>query len=224
MTKLETFVDLFCGIGGFRLAFEDRGLKCVFSSDIDEDARQAYKANFDELPAGDITQVDAKDIPAHDVLAGGFPCQSFSTSGTKQGLEDPRGQLFYEIIRIARHHRPKVVFLENVRNILEIDDGRVLREFESEWNAAGYSVRYHTLNASMYGVPQSRWRVYFVIIRNDVPLQSVSPPPMKESLYICDLLEQDANDDKWLHLSEKRGKSNRGRVGRYRYRFKRSFH
>ena len=222
MIKLEKFIDLFCGIGGFRLALEERGLECVFSSDIDEDARKAYNANFGEFPTGDITKVDAKDVPPHDVITGGFPCQSFSLSGRQKGLDDPRGQLFYEIIRIAKHHKPKVVFLENVRHILEIDDGDVYKEFEQAWNTAGYSVRYHLLNASMYGVPQSRWRVYFVIIRHDVALQSVEPKPASDSLYICDLIEPEARDDEWLHVSENRGlQKGKGkkaiRAGRYRY-------
>ena len=223
MGKIK-FVDLFCGIGGFRLALEARGAECVFSSDINKHARESYKQNFGELPSGDITKIEAEDIPAHDVLTGGFPCQSFSIAGSKKGVNDDRGQLFYEIIRIARHHRPRIVLLENVPHILEIDDGMVLEEFTTAWNAAGYRVTYHLLNSSNYAVPQARQRVYFAIIRNDVALKSYRPPVAKDKIYICEILDEAANADPKLRVPETHGLSSpraqRARQVRGHYRYK----
>ena len=202
-TRIDTYIDLFCGIGGFRVGLGRHGLKCVFSSDINKHAREAYKANYDEYPSGDITKIEVEDIPEHDMITGGFPCQAFSISGKKKGLSDSRGQLFYEIIRIAEHHRPKVVFLENVRNILEIQGGDVFELFVQEWESIGYRVTYHLLNASLFGVPQARWRVYFVIIRNDVPLKSLTPDPSQEEpVYLCDIIDPAANDDLSLRIKE----------------------
>lgn len=146
------FIDLFCGIGGFRVALEQRGLQCVFSSEIDKRACEAYKANFGETPHGDITQIDAHDIPSHDILCAGFPCQPFSTAGKQGGISDPRGQLFHEIIRIADFHKPKLLLLENVKHIQRIDDGGVIREIEEALDKIGYEMHFRTLNASNYGI------------------------------------------------------------------------
>jgi DNA (cytosine-5)-methyltransferase 1 len=107
------FVDLFCGIGGFRVALEKRGLECVFSSDIDSYAQEAYKKKFGETPAGNITEIPANKIPKHDILCAGFPCQPFSISGKMESVKDPRGRLFYEIHRIAKYHKPSILLLEN---------------------------------------------------------------------------------------------------------------
>jgi len=111
------FIDLFCGIGGFHLALNSFGAECVFASDIDKNARTVYVSNFGIEPKGDITKIRNKDIPAHDILCAGFPCQPFSISGNQKGFNDPRGKLFYQIIRIARYHRPKIILLENVKNL-----------------------------------------------------------------------------------------------------------
>lgn len=112
-------IDLFCGIGGFRLAMEDNGVECVFSSDIDSFAQQTYKANFGEIPYGDITKIDAKDIPSFDILTAGFPCQPFSYAGLCEGFEDQtRGTLFFDICRILSYHKPKMFFLENVKGLV----------------------------------------------------------------------------------------------------------
>ena len=109
--KLKRFIDLFSGIGGFRMALESFGGKCVFSSDWDKQAQITYEANFGEKPAGDITEIKEKDIPPHNVICAGFPCQAFSISGKRKGFEDTRGTLFFDIARIARHHNPEVLFL-----------------------------------------------------------------------------------------------------------------
>jgi DNA (cytosine-5)-methyltransferase 1 len=115
------FIDLFAGLGGFRVALEKTGATCVFSSEINTYARQVYKANFDEDASGDITQIKEKDIPAHDVLCGGFPCQAFSALGMKKGFLDTRGTLFFDVARIAKHHKPKAIFLENVPGLVSHD-------------------------------------------------------------------------------------------------------
>ena len=166
MDKLK-FIDLFCGIGGFRVALEKYGLECVFSSDIDRYAQDSYYKNFKEKPNGDITEISEKKIPNHDVLCAGFPCQSFSISGKQAGIKDSRGRLFYEIIRISNYHKPKILLLENVKNILTVDNGNVIKTIESKLDEIGYKIKRHILNSSYFGVPQSRERVYFVAVRKD---------------------------------------------------------
>ena len=111
-----SFIDLFCGIGGFRFALEDLGHDCVFTSDNDPHAQQTYELNFGETPFGDITALNALGIPPHDVLCAGFPCQPFSISGKQLGFEDARGTLLYQVLRIAEFHQPRILFLENVKN------------------------------------------------------------------------------------------------------------
>lgn len=192
------FIDLFCGIGGFRVALEQRGLECVLSSDIDEHARKAYKANFGELPSGDIISIPANKIPKHDIICGGFPCQAFSISGKQKGVTDPRGRLFFEILRIAEHHKPMLLLLENVKNILSIDGGSVMRMIEQKLDEKGYTLQAHPhLNASHYGVPQARERVFFVAIRKNF-LPSVTYEPPKETLkevYLSSVLEPAVDAD-----------------------------
>lgn len=148
------FIDLFCGIGGFRVALEQRGLECVFSSDTDHFVQDVYKQNFGEKPAGDITEIPENKIPKHDILCAGFPCQSFSISGKKGGVSDPRGRLFYEIQRIADYHKPYVLLLENVKNILTIDNGEVIKTIDKKLDEIGYELHRHVLNASHFGVPK----------------------------------------------------------------------
>ena len=118
------FIDLFAGMGGFRIALERCGLQCVYSSEWDKYAQLTYEYNFGELPDGDITKVTASDIPNHDVLCAGFPCQAFSVSGKQRGFDDARGTLFFEVAKIIKIKNPKVIFLENVRNLLTHDNGR----------------------------------------------------------------------------------------------------
>ncbi|MDO8730723.1 MAG: DNA cytosine methyltransferase [Candidatus Omnitrophota bacterium] len=189
------FIDLFCGIGGFRSALEKKGLECVFSSDIDEKAAESYRKNFGDKPKGDITEISEKKIPAHDILCAGFPCQSFSISGDMKGLDDNRGRLFYEIIRIAQYHQPYVLLLENVKNILTVDDGQVIKTIETKLDEIGYRLHKHVLNASYFGIPQSRERVYFVGLRKDTGAKSklsYSPPiETRKRIFLEDVLEKD---------------------------------
>lgn len=193
---MRRFIDLFSGIGGFRVALEQEGMNCVFSSEIDKHACNSYKQNFGESPFGDITKISNNDIPEHDILCAGFPCQPFSLSGLMKGLQDERGRLFYEVIRIARHRKPPLLLLENVKNILTIDNGRVINEIHDRLKRIGYTTEQHVLNASHFGIPQKRERVYFVCIRDGSPLSYSAPKPTYEKKYLSDILlpnEQCAN-------------------------------
>ena len=181
-----TFIDLFAGIGGFRLALEKGGAKCVFSSEIHRYALQVYKANFNEDAAGDITQIKAKDIPAHDVLCAGFPCQAFSRLGMEKGFSDTRGTLFFEIVRIAKHHKPKIIFLENVPGLVSHNKGDTFETITNNLTNLGYKVYWKILEATMFGVPQKRRRIFIVAVRNDIkkefsfPTGSLSKKTMKD--------------------------------------------
>ena len=191
------FIDLFCGIGGFRVALEKRGFECVYSSDIDSKAQQAYKRNFGEKPEGDITEIPTKRIPKHDILCAGFPCQSFSISGKQNGVRDDRGRLFYEIVRIAQHHQPYVLFLENVKNIITIDNGKVIHTIKTKLDEIGYDLHTHILNSSFFGVPQSRERVYFVALRKDVKgkLRYNKPKETFKKVFLEDILDNNIDKD-----------------------------
>jgi len=162
------FIDLFSGIGGFRIAFENCGNKCVFSSEFDKWARETYHQNFGEYPSGDITQISSDNIPDHDILCAGFPCQPFSIAGMRKGFEDARGTLFFEVARILRDKQPKAFLLENVRGIIGHDKGKTLKTIEKILDSTGYDFCYKILNATDYGVPQNRERWYCVGFRKDL--------------------------------------------------------
>jgi len=188
-----TFIDLFAGIGGFRIALQNLGGKCVFSSEIDKYAQQTYLANFGELPYGDITLAETKEhIPKNfDVLCGGFPCQAFSIAGNRLGFEDTRGTLFFEIAKIVKKHRPKAIFLENVKNLISHDKGNTLRVIlnvlEKELR---YKVSYKVLNASHFGLPQNRERVYIVGFRDDIQQKFSFPTPINTKTSLDSILEK----------------------------------
>lgn len=193
------FIDLFCGIGGFRFA-ADRSFKkykikgkCVFSSDIDIPAQTSYEANFGERPTGDITKVEAKDIPDFDLLFGGFPCQSFSIIGKREGFADKtRGTLFFEIARILKEKRPRAFVLENVKQLTSHDGGRTIKTIISTLrDELGYHVDYRVLNALDYGLPQKRERV--VIVGSTVPFVMKWPEPVKNGKTLVDILEKEVD-------------------------------
>ncbi|MBO4659598.1 MAG: DNA cytosine methyltransferase [Prevotella sp.] len=167
-----TFIDLFAGIGGFRIAFQNLGGKCVYSSEFDAKAQESYLANYGEMPFGDITKESTKSyIPKDfDVLCGGFPCQAFSLAGRRLGFDDEtRGTLFFEIEAILRKHQPKAFFLENVKGLAIHDKGRTLKTILEHLNDAGYDVvPPQILNAMDYGVPQHRERIYIIGFRKDL--------------------------------------------------------
>lgn len=153
------FIELFAGIGGFRVALEALGGQCVWECERDECAKMAYRANFGAWPYFDVTVADTAKIPSYDVLTGGFPCQDFTNLGEQAGLEGERGGLFFEIIRLARAHRPRLLLLENVRGLVTMNEGGTMRLVVSALEAEGYAVRYGLLNAHAL-LPQFRNRVY----------------------------------------------------------------
>lgn len=165
------FVDLFCGIGGFHQALTGLGGRCVFACDIDPDCRKTYQLNYNVLPNSDITRIDERLIPPHDVLCAGFPCQSFSKAGNRLGFADPtKGTLFFDVLRILRHHRPAYAILENVRNLASHDKGNTWRVIRDSLREAGYDVADEPVIFSPHyiGVPQHRERVYIMCVRRDV--------------------------------------------------------
>jgi len=199
---MNKFIDLFCGIGGFRLALEKQGLQCVFSSDIDKHVQKVYFKNFKDMPKGDISEIPAKKIPKHDVLCAGFPCQSFSISGKRKGILDNRGRLFYEIIRIAEYHQPSILLLENVKNILSINNGGVIKTIENKLNEIGYNVFMHVLNASFFGIPQARKRVYFVCLRKDLNLSSNRPKETYIKIYLENVLDKEIDKNLFINRTD----------------------
>jgi len=157
------FVDLFAGLGGFHLAAKQLGGECVFASEIDPKLRENYKANFGIEPAGDIKKVDAKDVPPHDLLCAGFPCQPFSKAGDQMGWEDTvRGTVFFNIVEVLRHHRPKFVILENVAHFVRHDKGNTYARVRECLESLGYKVKHAQLSPHKFGVPQIRERIYMV--------------------------------------------------------------
>lgn len=157
------FIDLFAGIGGMRIGFESAGATCVFSSEWDKFAQKTYEANFNEIPEGDITQISENEIPKFDILVGGFPCQPFSSIGKREGFKHKtQGTLFYDVARIIEHHKPKAFLLENVAGLLSHDQGNTLKTILGTLVELNYKVSYKVLDASDYGVPQKRDRIYIV--------------------------------------------------------------
>nr|WP_245640060.1 DNA (cytosine-5-)-methyltransferase [Paenibacillus dakarensis] len=158
------YIELFAGIGGFRSALDRLGGECVFASEIDPFATRAYKALYDGAPElhGDITQIDAQEVPDHDVLVGGFPCQAFSVAGQRKGFEDARGTLFFEIARIASAKQPRLMLLENVKGLLSHDGGKTFETMCAILNDIGYAIDFRVLNSKHFGVPQNRERIFIV--------------------------------------------------------------
>ena len=160
--------DFFCGIGGFHEAAQRVGVEVVFACDIDEEARRAYHANYGLQPVGDITDVQPADVPPYDLLFAGFPCQPFSIIGAKRGFQDPRGALFFELLRFVRVHRPQGIILENVKQLATAQKGEVLRRILADLAQLGYAVDYRILNALDYGLPQKRERTFIVATQQQV--------------------------------------------------------
>ena len=190
--KNISYIDLFAGIGGFRLALDSFGASCVFTSEWDKHSQDVYIKNFGDEPDGDITKIKEKDIPKHDMLFAGFPCQSFSISGKQKGFDDSRGTLFFDIARIAKYHKPKFMILENVKNILTIDNGKTLKTIrkvlEEDLN---YSVIVKLLKGNDFGVPQQRERVFFICFHKSLKIKNfeLSKPDLNY-LSVRDILEE----------------------------------
>ena len=187
------FIDLFCGIGGFRIAFESAGGECVFSSDIDRWANETYNNNFGEMPKGDITKIKSEEIPNHDILCAGFPCQPFSIAGKRLGFSDTRGTLFFEVERILKDKKPRAFILENVKGLVSHDNGNTLRTILNKLDELGYSVFYKILNSADYGVPQNRERIYIVGFREKVS-EFNFPLPLKNKINVKSILDQNVKN------------------------------
>lgn len=214
-TKIEQgrknlrFVDLFCGIGGFHSAMKEASeqkklhCQCVFSCDIDTYAQKTYYHNYNILPRGDITKIDEKIVPRHDILFAGFPCQAFSVAGYRKGFEDTRGTLFFDVARIIKYHQPKFVILENVKGLVGHDKGNtlktILKILEEELK---YFVQYKVLNTSEYSnIPQNRERIY--IVASKERLTDVFPQKQILSKTIYDILDHKQQDDCYYYNSHK---------------------
>lgn len=194
--KEYNFIDLFAGIGGFHLAFKSFGAKCMFASEWDKYAQDVYYNNHNIKPFGDITLIDEKEIPKHDILCGGFPCQAFSISGKQQGFNDTRGTLFFDILRIVKYHKPRFLLLENVKNFEKHNNGETLKTVYTTLEQEGYSVFHKVLNGSDFGVPQSRHRVYITAFRKDLEVNKfIFPEPLNIKIRLKDILEDNKNID-----------------------------
>lgn len=232
--KKLKFIDLFCGIGGFRFAAERNGLECVFSCDIDPFARKTYESNFNESPVEDIYQVDPKNIQSFDILFAGFPRQSFSYSGKGLGFNDSRGTLFYETLRIIQAKEPQAFLLENVKGLVSHDKGKTLRIIEEELKFAGYNISWQILNSADFGLAQKRERWYCVGFREKCKFEF--PKPSGRQVRIEDILVHETDKSlaisaKWIsrikrHFNSPKVRvkhvdfdknSNRGRYGVYSY-------
>ena len=206
------FIDLFSGIGGFHQAMSNLGGECVFASEIDPHARETYTINYGLVPHGDITKIDEKtEIPQHDVLCAGFPCQAFSKAGHREGLEDTRGTLFFDIARILKHHKTKYIILENVRNLVSHDNGNTWKVIARTLHSLGYRLTEKPIIISphYFGIPQLRERVVIIGVydpnRVDQPL---FVPEFKEKTKsennIDTILQKHRVQDKYYLDSEKK--------------------
>jgi len=206
-------IDLFAGIGGIRLGFEQtfgKDIQCVFTSEIDKYAFETYKSNFgEENIYGDIAKINASAIPDHDILLAGFPCQSFSMAGLKKSFDDPRGDMFFEIERILLNKKPKMFLLENVKNLITIDNGKAFQTIEKRLNKAGYKIFHDVLSGKDFGVPQNRERLFIFGI-SDLSAYFEFPKPLNIPTNVGDILEQDV-DSKYT-LSDKKWNYERERV------------
>lgn len=199
-TARYTSIDLFAGIGGIRLGFEQTGaVQTVFSSEWDRFAQKTYKANFGDDPHGDITQIDEKDVPDHDILLAGFPCQAFSQAGRKLGFEDTRGTLFFDVARIIKEKRPKAFLLENVKNLKSHDKGRTFETIQKTLDELDYETHVMLFKARDFGAPQNRERIYIVGFdrRLSYSKEFQRPVPTGESTSVGSILEKGPVDPKF---------------------------
>ena len=196
------FIDLFAGTGGIRIPFDELGYKCVFSSEWDKAACETYEANFGERPAGDITKIQAENIPPHDLLLAGFPCQAFSIMGKMKGFEDTRGTMFFEVARILNYHHPKVILLENVKQLTTHDKGKTFKTILRVLSELGYHVKWKVLNALDFGLPQKRERVIIVGFRDIQQCCKFSFDFCKKTYNLKSILEDDEDISPSLFASK----------------------
>jgi DNA (cytosine-5)-methyltransferase 1 len=216
------FIDLFAGIGAFHVALKHHGAECVFASEINSDAASVYETNHGLKPHGDITKIAAEDVPEHDILCAGFPCQAFSIGGRKLGFDDTRGTLFFDVVRIAMYHQPRVLLLENVKNLESHDRGRTFAVMKAALEEIGYRVYHKVIDASDFWTPQKRERIYIVCLRADIKLDHAYFWPMKGVAKYCvdDFLDrgiQRPMKQEYLPEGEFNGRADRiARVGRFK--------
>jgi DNA (cytosine-5)-methyltransferase 1 len=210
------FIDLFAGIGGIRLAFEGAAGKCVFSSEWDRFSQLTYEANFCERPHGDVTKIAVDDIPPHDVLAAGFPCQPFSQAGLRHGFQDTRGTLFFDVVRIIEKHRPAMILLENVKGFVGHDKGRTMMVVLESLERLGYNVFHKLLNARDFGLPQNRQRIFIVGVNREKLGGSVFEFPKARPVptSVGQLLERSV-DDRYM-LSDRLWQGHQRRLAQHR--------
>ena len=200
-------IDLFAGIGGIRLGFEQTcRIRNVFSAEIDKYACQTYKVNFEDDPSCDVTKINTKDIPDFDILLAGFPCQAFSIAGKRCGFEDTRGTLFFDVARIIKAKRPKAFLLENVKGLVSHNQGKTLKTILNVLEELNYKYSFKILNSKDYGVPQNRERIYIVGFDydryNKVDIDFKFPKSLNKSLKLKDILQENEVSNKY-YLSEK---------------------
>ena len=189
MKKTYKTIDLFAGIGGIRLGFEHFGCANVFTSEWDKHAQKMYENHFGDKPFGDINDVNPEDIPDHDILLAGFPCQPFSIAGKGLGFADTRGTLFFNIEEILRVKRPQAFLLENVKRLTTHDDGNTFKVILKKLTDLGYSLNYKVLNTLNYGLPQKRERIYIVGFLEPLKFEFPMPPPKEKHVLLKDVLE-----------------------------------
>tara|TARA_B100000519_G_C14201962_1_gene418353 strand:+ start:303 stop:1280 length:978 start_codon:yes stop_codon:yes gene_type:complete len=208
MLKIR-FIDLFCGLGGFRIGMENNLAKCVFSSDNDEYVSKVYEQNFGENPFSDITEIDIKKIPDHEILCAGFPCQPFSIGGYRKGFDDTRGTLFFDILRILKEKKPKAIFLENVKGITNHDGGNTIKVIREKLKLAGYDIYENVLNAFDYGLPQNRDRWYCVGFKSEIDVKKFNfPKKTKLDFYLEDIIDKNVKDHRISEIALKHVKNN----------------
>lgn len=196
MEEPLTFLDLFCGIGGFRIALQNKGCLCLASSEIDEHCISVYRNNFNDSPLGDITNINENEVPCCDIVCGGFPCQPFSKSGKQCGFNDcTRGTLFFDICRIIKHTKPKYIILENVKNLYTHDSGNTWKTIYNCMLNLNYNtyIKPIIFNTLFLGIPQNRERVFILAKRNDLGSLPEFPTYKKENTCIYDVLEDEHN-------------------------------
>jgi DNA (cytosine-5)-methyltransferase 1 len=200
------YIDLFCGIGGFHQAISNiiPTSSCVLSSDIDEKARNTYEINHKLKPVGDIKNIDISTIPSFNLICGGFPCQAFSVAQwkDKKAFDDPRGTLFFEILKIIDVHKPKCILLENVSNLTKINKGTVLQTLLNSLKTRGYKVSYQVLSPHQFGIPQNRERVYIIATASDKEFNFKTLSDKTSKCKLEDILDTNVSEDHYIDPSK----------------------